>query len=489
VFTILHLSDLHRSPTDPISNAELLSALTADIDKHSTERPAGSSPDAVIVSGDIVQGVHVGVPGADEVLADQYGMATEFLAALVDRFLDGDRRRIVIVPGNHDVDWNKARSAMELVADDDLPAAPNSSTFSSSTDLRWSWTERRAYRIADRSRYEDRMLSFRSFYSSFYDGTERRLAQDAQEYFDLFELCEGRIAVAAFNSCAGNDCYCFAGHVPEDAIANAHLKLRDQARSAELRIAVWHHNIEGMPSSSDYMDLDIVNRMIGVGFRLGLHGHQHRAQLGQRYVLLPETERMAVISAGSLCAGSDDLPTGVNRQYNLIQLNDDLESARVHIREMAVATVFGPAMRAELGGKGYVDLTWDTESFRQQAALAAASRRVAQVDAAEQAWKGGRPDDAKEILFRLPLPGASYERTLILTILQETGDWEAVVDHFGEPLDVAELTVLVRAHLERHSFGLAREVLDRWSGVLALPIPQRDDLEALIAAREAMVVR
>ena len=397
--------------------------------------------------------------GADTLIAEQYGVASEFLAVLTDRFLNGDRSRIIIVPGNHDVDWNKAQAAMVFATDDELPPRLGSSTFSSSNDLRWSWSERKAYRIADRGLYEDRLLAFRRFYSAFYEGTDRRLSQDPGAYFDLFELSEGRIAVAAFNSCAGNDCFCLAGHIPEDSIANAHLTLRDHAKAAELRIAVWHHNIAGLPSSGDYMALDTVNQLIGVGFRLGLHGHQHRAQLGHRYVLLPEAERMAVIGAGSLCAGSIELPTGVNRQYNLIQLNDDLASARVHIREMVVARVFAPAIRAELGGKGYVDLTWDSESFRRQAALAFVTGRANAVATAEQAWKERKPNEAKEILLRLTGPAEPYQRTLLLGVLEDAKDWEALVTHFGEPVNIAELTLLVRAHVERDSFGLARPKL------------------------------
>ena len=43
---------------------------------------------------------------------------------------------------------------------------------------------------------------------------------------------------------------------------------------------------------------------------------------------------MAVISAGSLCAGNKELPRGVNRQYNLIVIDNNFTHARVHVREM-----------------------------------------------------------------------------------------------------------------------------------------------------------
>ena len=486
MFTFLHISDLHRSPTDPISNAELLSCITADSDKHCSEQPAGSRPDAVIVSGDLIQGVGLGVGDARKVIEEQYQVAMDFLEALAQRFLDGDRSRVVIVPGNHDVDWNQAHGAMVRATDEELPRPLGALAFSSREGFRWSWKERQAYRIADSAAYEERLLAFRTFYNQFYAGTERRLAQIPYDYFDLFEFHEGRIAVAGFNSCFGNDCFCFGGHIPEDAIAKAHLTLRERAQSAELRIAVWHHNIEGPPTHDDYMDTDAVNRMIGVGFRLGLHGHQHRAQLGHRYVLLPEEERMAVVSAGSLCAGTTDRPTGVNRQYNIIQLDDDLAGARIHIREMTVATVFGPAMRAELGGKGYADLSWNSEAFRRQAATARVSNNMTRVSIAERAWKEGRPAEAKEILLGLEREAISYQRSLLLNILEENADWAEIVLQVPEPLDISELTLLTKAHVERHNFVDARKILDRWADPMSLPQPQRNDLDALINARELM---
>ena len=59
-FSILHISDLHRSPKDPISNDELISALVSDRDRYTHEDPPVPHPKAVVVSGDIIQGVGLG---------------------------------------------------------------------------------------------------------------------------------------------------------------------------------------------------------------------------------------------------------------------------------------------------------------------------------------------------------------------------------------------------------------------------------------------
>ena len=116
---------------------------------------------------------------------------------------------------------------------------------------------------------------------------------------------------AAFNSCAGNDCFSFKGEIPPEAIARSDLELSDLGPWRP-RIAVWHHDIDGPPNRSDYMDPEIVRGMIGRGFRLGLYGHQHRTQITPHHIYLPERETMAVVSAGSICnrRRSGPLPQG-----------------------------------------------------------------------------------------------------------------------------------------------------------------------------------
>ena len=84
--------------------------------------------------------------------------------------------------------------------------------------------------------------------------------------------------------------------------------MKDSGKVFDLHMAVWHHSIEGPPYRTDYMDVDIVRGMIGRGFRLGLHGHQHKTQVSPHEVCLPDREKMVVVSAGSLCAGTGDLP-------------------------------------------------------------------------------------------------------------------------------------------------------------------------------------
>ena len=56
MFSILHISDLHRSANEPIRNETLVAALLQDRDRYTTETPQIPSPNAIVVSGDLIHG-------------------------------------------------------------------------------------------------------------------------------------------------------------------------------------------------------------------------------------------------------------------------------------------------------------------------------------------------------------------------------------------------------------------------------------------------
>ncbi|MGH7705198.1 MAG: metallophosphoesterase family protein [Candidatus Dormibacteria bacterium] len=467
------MSDLHRTETDPIGNDELISTLVADRDRYTAEDPQIPGPEAVVVSGDLVQGAGPGSVDPDAEVGDQYEVAVDLLARLAERFAEGDRSRVLVVPGNHDVEWHVARQAMTAVDAAAVPKDLSPIAFGPSSDLRWDWRERRLYRIVDHELYEHRFRHYTAAMQSFYAGVRLPFGCDDKAYYRLFELFEGRVGVVGFNSCGGNDCFAFHGHIPQRAVARAHMDLHDRAAGYDLLMAIWHHSIEGAPYTSDYMDVEVVHALIGKGFRLGLHGHQHRAQAASRYIHLPEQEPMAVISAGSLCAGRHDLPTGVNRQYNIVELDDAFTKARVHIREMAVATVFAAARRSELGGRGYVDLSLGGDSERAHAALIARQRPL--VDEAEQAISDGRFADALSILAATRPTKESYPRTLLVRALREGRLWDRAGAALAGPLNAAELALLVRANTETGRLDDALSLLGR-APVLGMPEPVAADL-------------
>jgi 3',5'-cyclic AMP phosphodiesterase CpdA len=142
MFSILHISDLHRSREEPVDNNSLLAALLADRDRYAGETPRVPPPEAIIVSGDLIQGAQIGVQNWQQSMKDQYAVADGFLTALCKRFLDGDKSRMVVVPGNHDVCWNTSHVAMERVPAAEYPKDLYGALIEPDSSYRWSGRNR-----------------------------------------------------------------------------------------------------------------------------------------------------------------------------------------------------------------------------------------------------------------------------------------------------------------------------------------------------------
>lgn len=461
MYRILHISDLHRSPDEPIDNATLIASLDKDFANQRTENPVIGPIDAIIVSGDIVQGVRVGEPDAEDKLKQQYQTASDFLTELVNRYLNGDKTKIVIVPGNHDVDWNKAIASMSEVkdpppnGDQDLRKYINKPE----SDFRFSYADRKLYHITDKNLYDNRFAMYEKFYCDFYQGVDLAYELHKQRYWNLFELDNGNIAVAGFNSCYRNDCYRYVGAIPEGAIGQAYLGIKDSGRPYSLKIAVWHHSTNGPPEQSDYMDVESVYELINLGFRLGVHGHQHKTQVLPKTLSAPSEATMALVSAGSLCVGSRELPTGEWRQYNIIEISDDYNSARVHVREMVSGHVFGPRYFKEFGGKTYTEVKWTPDTTPVGTLIDNKMRLVnARIIDAEKMIKGGSWKDAITLLLtikELPL----YGRELLLKAHEDAQDWNGIIRHFEKPYSIRELISLVSAYCELRRYQEAEDVI------------------------------
>ena len=187
----MHISDLHRSPEDPISNEELVSALLHDRDRYVKEEPAIPAPQAIVVSGDLIEGVRVGTADFAKRIEEQYSVAEDLLNELTTRFLDGDRSRLVMVPGNHDVDWNTAFAALVPVDASEVPKDLAAELYAHDSPFRWDWKSRTLYRIADGKTYLRRLEPFWRFFERFYSGLDAprkaHEAFDARAY-DLYDL-------------------------------------------------------------------------------------------------------------------------------------------------------------------------------------------------------------------------------------------------------------------------------------------------------------
>jgi len=480
MFRLLHISDLHRSSSDPVGNTELISTLVSDHDRQRHEPTPIGDYDAAVVSGDIIQGVSLGKPNSDGDLIQQYETAHEFLVELANRFFAGDRSRVIIVPGNHDVDWCAARKSMAVVDSSDKPVQKLLNIANS--PFRWDWDSKQLLMINDRALYERRFDHYREFRRRFYESAGAPVYSDPNAYFDLFELCKGQIVVAAFNSCYGNDCYRDQGAIPEEAVARAHLAIRDRGTGYALQMAVWHHSIEGPPGLSDYMDAALVRRMIDRGFRLGLHGHQHRAEAASHHINLPQRTDMVVVSAGSLCAGPYELPVGTQRQYNVIEISNEFDSCRVHVREVTSANVFVPAIH-QFAGASYLDIRWTPERNEGKTIDRRAQEMRAVVIRAESLAREGDPGGAVTLLLGYHPALTDYGHRLLLDSAAAAGRWSDILLVADPSASTVELTTFIQAAVQMCEFDRAQSALDKNAADVGLEAPQLRELTARINAK------
>lgn len=75
---------------------------------------------------------------------------------------------------------------------------------------------------------------YEKFYCDYYSRVDLAYELKKERYWNIFELDSGNIAVAGFNSCYRNDCYRYVGDIPEGAIGEAYLDIKDSGKTCLL---------------------------------------------------------------------------------------------------------------------------------------------------------------------------------------------------------------------------------------------------------------
>src|SRR6266478_2692443 len=349
-FSILHISDLHRDLRDEINNKWLLDSLETDFHQFESQSAIIQKPSICIVSCDLIYGAHAGAADAQEELKRQYAQAEEFLIGLAKRFFGGDREKVVIIPGNHDVSYNDVMgSAAKIVipTDAETQARLVKELFSPNSNLRWSWNELCFYKITDHSRYLNRLRHFADTYGRFYEG-RRTYSIEPDKQFDVFDFPEHSFCVAALNSCFNNDPLRRSGAFHPVALTEVCRVLRQPKRAGWLAAATWHHNLAGGPNADDYLDPQFVQILIDAGVSLGFHGHQHLPEcFDERYRIGPSPRKITIVSASTLCAEPRNLEPG-DRSLGARQWQDALNILE-GVREHAAARPLLLKALSELG--------------------------------------------------------------------------------------------------------------------------------------------
>lgn len=459
-FSILHISDLHRDLTDEIKNPWLLDSLEKDLGHFRENEPKAVMPALCVVSGDLVYGVKPGSPNAEDEIKRQYKQAEEFLIGLADRFFAGNRDRIIILPGNHDVFFDTVMGSVSRIApptQEKEKADLVTELFRPNSGLRWSWRELCFYRIVDPVRYEKRFEHFAGMYNSFYAG-KRTFSLTPEEQYDIFDFPDIGFCVATLNSCFNNDPLRRAGAFEPTALTNACRKLRDPARAGWLIAGAWHHNVTGGPGLDDYLDTQFLQLLIDAGVSLGFHGHQHMPEcFDERYRIGPSPRKITIVSASTLCSDPRNLKPGVPRSYNIVELDTENWTGRVHQRQMINMMFSLPVW-----GPGHFSAT--NRSFFDFELCQPPTSRPAQLDV-ELAL--GRADEelgarqwkkALEILDSVKTHALA--RPLLVKALSELADARRTIDMLWPPQTVAEIVILGGAILEAADTKEAKAFLE-----------------------------
>jgi len=447
-FSVLHVSDLHRDLRDEINNKWLLDSLENDFNQFEKQTPKVTRPSVSIVSGDLVYGVKLGAADASTELKRQYAQAEEFLVGLADRFLDGKRERIVILPGNHDVSYEDVMASaqkIEIPAELDKKADLVAELNRPNSQLRWSWRELCFYRIVDFARYQNRLHHFATTYESFYQG-QRAFPLVPEQQFGVFDFPDLGFCVAALNSCFDNDPLRRAGAFNPAALTEACRALRQSTRAGWLVAAAWHHNLVGGPTLDDYLDTEFLQLLIDAGVSLGFHGHQHLPEcFDERYRIGPSPRKMTIISASTLCSEPGNLRPGVPRSYNVIELDTDEWRGRVHQRQM-VNMLFN----LPVWGPGHFNSTnnsfFDFELCKPLLTRPAQLNAQLALDQADKFLGCRQWGDALDVLDRVK--DAPLARPLLLKALTELDNPRRTITMLWPPQTAAEAVTVGGAILE-----------------------------------------
>lgn len=333
--SILHISDLHKDDDD--SYADLLSSLIDDID-NCKKNNGIKKPDMIVVSGDVIRGA-VG-DNADNEIKTQYEQVASFLESLVLTFLGGDKRKIIIVPGNHDINREISKKSMVKIEQSTNSHNLISELFREKSAIRWCWNDLHFYKINDIPTYNKRFYNFIEFFNTFYDGIYAfPLAPEEQSI--LFNINEYNIVFIGFNSCCDLDHLNTSGKIHPTSLSRLSLKVKELHNRGNLLVGVWHHHTAGAPFESNYLDKRILSAMIDRHIHLGIHGHQHISEIANEFKNCINGDSLFLISAGTLYGKQKELPYKAGRQYNIIEIEmNSSVKVTVHSREDEAKDLF-----------------------------------------------------------------------------------------------------------------------------------------------------
>ncbi|NES85571.1 MAG: metallophosphoesterase, partial [Moorea sp. SIO2B7] len=294
--------------------------------------------DALILSGDI----------ANYSTTEEYDAAQQFLDNLHQDF-PLDPKQIVLVPGNHDLNWTLAKQAYQLWDLEDYEGELK--------DGHYIKVSEEVIRVRDDAKYRQRFAHFSQFYQAI---KAQPYPLDYHQQGIIDHLPEQNLLILGLNSAWQLDHHFKdRASINPGALTNALTKIRRNPNYHNcLKIAVWHHALNSA-GSDRITDQGFIEQLAVAGFRFFLHGHIHKAETSLfRYDLSQDGRKLHGICAGTFGAPTKELVTGYPWQYNLLTFEGNQLTVRTRRREEADGA-WKPDSRWTQGpGVGGLDYYW-----------------------------------------------------------------------------------------------------------------------------------
>jgi hypothetical protein len=296
---ILHLSDLHFGSRTAATNwhSQLADDLTYELECKTL--------DLLIISGDV----------GNYSTPREYAAAEQFVKSVCQDF-QLSSHQIVVVPGNHDVNWALAKRAYTPKRREDYKGLTNEA---GRPDPSLNIDRGELVEIQNPIKYRKRFNHFSSFYEAI---TGQSYPSEYDQQAIIYHYPEYNLLILGLNSAWQLDHYYKArAGINSDALSNALTTIRKHPEIYLqcLKLAVWHHPISS--SGEDRItDSSFLQRLAQAGFVIGLHGHIHKAETSLfRYDMSIGGRKVEIISAGTFGAPVREWTSGYPLQYNLIR--------------------------------------------------------------------------------------------------------------------------------------------------------------------------
>ncbi len=316
---ILHLSDIHLGTQSKACQYRV--QLETDLRKElKVERL-----DYLVISGDI----------ATRSTETEYQAAFDFIDKLMGHY-GLDLNRVIVVPGNHDLNWDKSAQAYEYIPKHNFSGNPSDAHILAGDA---------GILVRNGDRYKERFFYFNELYKQVY---KKGYSLDYEYQGVLFPspISTEPVLFLGLNSCWQIDHYYQKrASISVDAVNIALEQLMEtegyvyvgekgeviepQGNKYEgwLKIVVCHHPITGR----EMMDDSVMQLLAIHDFQVFLHGHVHEAESGlYKY---DDERNIHIIGAGTFGAPAPDQVPGIPLQYNLLEYDPEYRQIIIKTRK------------------------------------------------------------------------------------------------------------------------------------------------------------